>query len=122
MLMKLFATLLAGVFAWSPFAQAQTPASVKLYIFDCGHLKSGNPDVLTARGVTTTDMSVAAYLIVHPRGTLLSPSVRKTIIRRRVGAFLRTCSAQARASPGFVVATSTAMRGSWSSTIFRSAG
>jgi N-acyl homoserine lactone hydrolase len=52
-------------------ARAQAPASVKLYIFDCGHLKSGNPDVLTARGVTTTDMSVAAYLIVHPRGTLL---------------------------------------------------
>jgi len=49
----------------------QTPASVKLYIFDCGTLKSGNPDVLTARGVTTTDMSVTAYLIVHPRGTLL---------------------------------------------------
>src|SRR5213594_2349970 len=69
MLTKLFATLLAGVFTWSPVAQA--PASVKLYIFDCGHLKSGNPDVLTARGVTTTDMSVAAYLIVHPRGTLL---------------------------------------------------
>src|SRR5216684_2621778 len=71
MLMKLFATLLAGAFAWSPVAQAPAPASVKLYIFDCGHLKSGNPDVLTARGVTTTDMSVTAYLIVHPRGTLL---------------------------------------------------
>src|SRR6266702_7540323 len=50
---------------------AQAPASVKLYIFDCGTLKSGNPDVLLARGVTTTDMSVTAYLIVHPRGTLL---------------------------------------------------
>ena len=69
MLTKLFITVLAGVFAWSPIAQA--PASVKLYIFDCGTLKSGNPDVLLARGVTTTDMSVAAYLIVHPRGTLL---------------------------------------------------
>src|SRR5438067_8327677 len=52
-------------------ALPQTPASVKLYVFDCGNLKSGNPDVLTARGVTTTDMSVTAYLIVHPRGTLL---------------------------------------------------
>src|SRR5437899_7842306 len=69
MLTKLFITVLAGVFAGSPIAQA--PASVKLYIFDCGTLKSGNPDVLLARGVTTTDMSVAAYLIVHPRGTLL---------------------------------------------------
>src|SRR2546426_11792286 len=69
MLMKLFVAILAGVVAWSPIAQA--PASVKLYVFDCGTLKSGNPDVLLARGVTTTDMSVTAYLIVHPRGTLL---------------------------------------------------
>src|SRR5262245_50757130 len=69
MLMNFFLTLLSSLLAWSPMAQA--PASVKLYIFDCGTLKSGNPDVLLARGVTTTDMSVTAYLIVHPRGTLL---------------------------------------------------
>src|SRR5262245_25917806 len=69
MLMKFFLSMLAGIFAWSPAVQA--PASVNLYIFDCGTLKSGNPDVLLARGVTTTDMSVTAYLIVHPRGTLL---------------------------------------------------
>src|SRR4029079_4392528 len=50
---------------------AQRPAGVKLYIFDCGTLKSGNPAPLIERGVTTTDMSVAAYLIVHPSGTLL---------------------------------------------------
>jgi len=56
-------------------AKAQRPvqsaAPMKLYIFDCGTLKSGNPDPLLQRGVTTTDMSVTAYLIVHPRGTLL---------------------------------------------------
>src|SRR5262245_52179161 len=68
-LMKLFLSILAGLFAWS--AAPQAPAAVKLYIFDCGMLKSGNPDVLLARGVTTTDMSVTAYLVVHPRGTLL---------------------------------------------------
>jgi N-acyl homoserine lactone hydrolase len=51
--------------------RAATPAPVKLYVFDCGHLKSGNPDPLLKAGVTTTDMSVTAYLIVHPRGTLL---------------------------------------------------
>jgi N-acyl homoserine lactone hydrolase len=45
--------------------------SVRLYVFDCGRLKSGNPQVLLDHGVTTTDMSVSAYLIVHPRGTLL---------------------------------------------------
>jgi len=69
MLMSLFLSLFAGFFAVTPAAQA--PPAVKLYIFDCGTLKSGNPDVLLARGVTTTDMSVTAYLIVHPRGTLL---------------------------------------------------
>jgi len=68
-LSKLFLSILTGLFAWS--ATPQTPAAVKMYIFDCGRLKSGNPDVLLARGVTTTDMSVTAYLIVHPRGTLL---------------------------------------------------
>jgi N-acyl homoserine lactone hydrolase len=53
-------------------ARAQTPApAVKLYIFDLGQLKSANPQPLLDRGVTVTDMSVVAYLIVHPRGTLL---------------------------------------------------
>jgi glyoxylase-like metal-dependent hydrolase (beta-lactamase superfamily II) len=45
--------------------------ALKLYVFDCGRLKSGNPAPLVERGLTTTDMSVAAYLIVHPRGVLL---------------------------------------------------
>jgi N-acyl homoserine lactone hydrolase len=53
----------------------QTPAqpapAIKLYIFDLGQLKSANPQPLLDRGVTVTDMSVVAYLIVHPRGTLL---------------------------------------------------
>jgi glyoxylase-like metal-dependent hydrolase (beta-lactamase superfamily II) len=53
----------------APQASAQAPA-VKLYIFDLGQLKSANPQPLLDRGVTVTDMSVVAYLIVHPRGTL----------------------------------------------------
>jgi len=62
---------LAGI-APSGAASAQTPsAAVKLYIFDLGQLKSANPQPLLDRGVTVTDMSVVAYLIVHPRGTLL---------------------------------------------------
>jgi N-acyl homoserine lactone hydrolase len=56
-------------------AQAQGPAppgpAVKLYIFDLGSLHSANPEPLLKRGVTVTDMSVVAYLVVHPRGTLL---------------------------------------------------
>jgi glyoxylase-like metal-dependent hydrolase (beta-lactamase superfamily II) len=64
------AILAAGaVFGPAP-ARAETPA-VKLYIFDLGWLKARDPKVLTDRGVTVTDMSVVAYLIVHPRGTLL---------------------------------------------------
>jgi len=69
MLITIFFAIFGAAFGWMP--APQTPPTVKLYVFDCGTLKSGNPDVLLARGVTTTDMSVTAYLIVHPRGTLL---------------------------------------------------
>jgi N-acyl homoserine lactone hydrolase len=49
----------------------QATPVIKLYVFDLGRLKSANPKPLLDRGVTVTDMSVVAYLIVHPRGTLL---------------------------------------------------
>jgi N-acyl homoserine lactone hydrolase len=54
-------------------AQKSPPAvsSVRLYMFDMGHLKSGNPKPLLDHGDTITDMSVVAFLIVHPRGTLM---------------------------------------------------
>src|SRR5580698_4696985 len=54
-----------------PAVGQQKVNSVRLYVFDCGRLKSGNPAPLLERGVTTTDMSVEAFLIVHPKGTLL---------------------------------------------------
>ncbi|HEV3331200.1 MAG TPA: N-acyl homoserine lactonase family protein [Bryobacteraceae bacterium] len=67
--------ILACLALWAAMPQAGAQRSpippVRLYIFDCGHLKSGNPEPLVKQGITTTDMSVAAYLIVHPRGTLL---------------------------------------------------
>jgi N-acyl homoserine lactone hydrolase len=68
-MMKILLSIIAGLLSWSSARQA--PPAVKLYIFDCGTLKSGNPNVLLDRGVTTTDMSVTAYLVVHPQGTLL---------------------------------------------------
>src|SRR5579863_5031100 len=69
-------SMLAALFlvAWPVASQTAIPkkvTSVRLYVFDCGRLKSGNPAPLLERGVTTTDMSVEAFLIVHPRGTLL---------------------------------------------------
>lgn len=54
-----------------PAAPSQPAPAVKLYVFDLGSLKSANPQPLLDRGVTITDMSVVAYLIVHPRGTLM---------------------------------------------------
>jgi N-acyl homoserine lactone hydrolase len=69
----LLPAMLAGIALWNApgEAQAQATPAVKLYIFDLGSLKSRDPKPLLDRGVTITDMSVVAYLVVHPRGTLL---------------------------------------------------
>jgi glyoxylase-like metal-dependent hydrolase (beta-lactamase superfamily II) len=67
-----FAIIAAGALFGATATRAETTApGVKLYIFDLGWLKSANPQVLLDRGVTVTNMSVVAYLVVHPRGTLL---------------------------------------------------
>ena len=48
------------------------PASVRLYVFDGGTLESDPARYrLTKEDVGTTQLSVAAYLIVHPKGVLL---------------------------------------------------
>ena len=57
-------------------AIAQSPPqvqSVRLYIFDCGVLKRGEPTSygLTRSQVGSTDFADPCYLVVHPRGTLL---------------------------------------------------
>jgi N-acyl homoserine lactone hydrolase len=66
-----FAVVVATT-AWAGRARAEVPApGIRLYVFDLGWLKARDPKVLTDRGISVTDMSVVAYLIVHPRGTLL---------------------------------------------------
>src|ERR1035441_2660237 len=67
-LAALFLIALPGV---AQNAAQQKVTSVRLYVLESGRLKSGNPAPLLERGITTTDMSVEAFLIVHPRGTLL---------------------------------------------------
>jgi N-acyl homoserine lactone hydrolase len=66
--------ILAGV-AGIPggLGQTRSPStlSIRLYVFDMGTLKSANPQPLLDRGITVTDMSVSAYLVVHPKGLLL---------------------------------------------------
>jgi glyoxylase-like metal-dependent hydrolase (beta-lactamase superfamily II) len=48
------------------------PTSVRLYVFDGGVLESDPSRYrLTTKDVGTTQLSVAAYLIVHPKGVLL---------------------------------------------------
>jgi glyoxylase-like metal-dependent hydrolase (beta-lactamase superfamily II) len=51
---------------------AQAPASPRLYVLDGGVLESDPARYrLRADEVKTTQLSIAAYLVVHPRGTLL---------------------------------------------------
>jgi N-acyl homoserine lactone hydrolase len=47
--------------------------AVRLYVFDCGVLKRGEPTAygLTKAQVGSTDFSDPCYLVAHPRGTLL---------------------------------------------------
>ena len=49
------------------------PASLRLYVFDCGRLEGGDVSRfrLAPQEMATTDMSVACYLVVHPNGTLI---------------------------------------------------
>jgi glyoxylase-like metal-dependent hydrolase (beta-lactamase superfamily II) len=49
-----------------------TPSSVRLYVFDGGTLESDPTRYrLTKEDVGTTQLSVAAFLIVHPKGILM---------------------------------------------------
>jgi N-acyl homoserine lactone hydrolase len=70
------AALVAVVSGFSPTGaeQDRRPAttSVRLYVLDGGTLESDPARYrLTAEDVGTTQLAVAAYLIVHPRGVLL---------------------------------------------------
>jgi len=48
-------------------------SGARLYVLDCGTLIYNNPETynLTRQEVKNTNMSVACYLVVHPRGVLL---------------------------------------------------
>jgi glyoxylase-like metal-dependent hydrolase (beta-lactamase superfamily II) len=67
------ALLFAGQTNVSGQRKAQPPRTVRLYVFDCGVLH--NPDMgrfnLKKEDVTTTDMSMACFLIAHPKGNLI---------------------------------------------------
>lgn len=58
-------------------AQAQhrtpAPASVRLYVFDCGKLKISDTSVygFAPSDLAATDMPVPCFLVAHPKGTLM---------------------------------------------------
>jgi glyoxylase-like metal-dependent hydrolase (beta-lactamase superfamily II) len=67
-------SIAAGACAAEPSVAAQSNApGLRLYVLDCGTLIYNSPETynLTRQEVKNTNMSVACYLIVHPRGTLL---------------------------------------------------
>ena len=47
--------------------------SLRLFVFDCGVLKNGDPARyhLKPEEIATTNMSVACFLVAHPKGTLM---------------------------------------------------
>src|SRR6266404_9968532 len=53
--------------------KAQPPKSVRLYVFDCGSLNipDTSPYQLTKEELATTYMSVACFLVAHPKGTMM---------------------------------------------------
>lgn len=70
MLLTILAT--AGS-ATAQLRKAQTPNSVRLYVFDCGSLNI--PDTsnyqLKKEELATTYMAIPCYLVAHPKGTLV---------------------------------------------------
>ena len=69
------ASAAAGLCLFAALAAGAPPRvqSVRLYVFDCGVLKRGEPTAygLTRAQVGSTDFADACYLVAHPRGTLL---------------------------------------------------
>jgi glyoxylase-like metal-dependent hydrolase (beta-lactamase superfamily II) len=53
--------------------RARPPLSVRLYVMDCGtlHIADMGRFQLKKDEVATTDLSVACFLVVHPKGTLI---------------------------------------------------
>jgi N-acyl homoserine lactone hydrolase len=62
----------AGGTAYAQGRRSDTPRSVRLYVFDGGTLASDPSRYrLTKEDVGTTELSVGAYLVVHPKGILM---------------------------------------------------
>jgi N-acyl homoserine lactone hydrolase len=65
--------IVAALILASGALYAQTPAPLRMYVFDCATLKDRDPATygLKPDQVASTDMSDPCFLIVHPKGKLL---------------------------------------------------
>ncbi len=70
---RLFLAAIAAALALAVPVSAQRPHSVRLYVLDCGtlHIADMGRFQLKKEEVATTDLSVACFLIEHPKGTLI---------------------------------------------------
>jgi N-acyl homoserine lactone hydrolase len=73
LLMLAFAFLAIAPFSVSQQKKAQPPKSLRVYVFDCGSLNIPYtaPYQLKKEELATTYMSVACFLVAHPKGTLM---------------------------------------------------
>jgi N-acyl homoserine lactone hydrolase len=69
----LLAALLAPLDVHAHHKAPPPPASLRLYVFNCGSLDIADPERFrfTKEELATTNLSVGCYLIVHPKGTLM---------------------------------------------------
>src|SRR5215470_6076747 len=68
-----FALLAVSAITFGQPAKPQAPKSVRLYVFDCGSLDipDTSPYQLKKEELASSKMSVACFLIAHPKGTLM---------------------------------------------------
>jgi len=69
----IFATLIAPLASNAQHKAPPPPKSLRLYVFDCGSLDIADPERFrfTKEELATTNLSVACFLIAHPKGTLM---------------------------------------------------
>src|SRR5262249_39738949 len=88
-----FLTILAIVpFGTAQQRNVQPPKSVRLYVFDCGSLDipDTSPYQLKKEELASSKMSVAWFLIAHPKGTLMWEfGAVQIAVSNRVGAMPR---------------------------------
>ena len=73
LLVVIAAATATGAQRSSPAPSAASAVPLRLYVFDCGTLDTADMSRyhMTRNEVATTRLSVACFLVVHPRGTLM---------------------------------------------------